>query len=292
VTVDLGRDPRIVVSEGTLIIEENVTAPGGRRTDGMVRHCLAVIGFSLFACRPSGANGIAEARADQPSPSPVSSGVAVVELFTSEGCSSCPPADAVFAELTASNHSVYALAFHVDYWDDLGWRDRFASPDYTARQRSYARSFGTDSLFTPQMVVNGVESFTGNDRSHAAQAVASALVHPPEVRLSIRVRMEAVGAITVDYDAPHVSADALINVAVAEHASLTDVRAGENAGRLLHHMNVARAYVVASAKQVGSVRLQVPAALQNGEVIAYLQRRPDGAGGMRVLGATRAPLPH
>jgi hypothetical protein len=102
----------------------------------MVGRYLAFIALGPLSCRPSTAGAIAEAHADEAAASPVAKGVAVVELFTSEGCSSCPPADAVLAELAAMNASVYALAFHVDYWDDLGWPRRFA----TSRKASSARS--------------------------------------------------------------------------------------------------------------------------------------------------------
>jgi hypothetical protein len=164
-------------------------------------------------------------------------------------------------------------------------------PDNTARQRGYARSFGLDGLFTPQMVVNGVASFSGADRSRAARDVASELAHPAEVRLSIRLRPVADGPVSVDYEAPQAPADSVLVVALLEHSVSADVRAGENAGRRLHHTNVVRAFVAEPAASRGTVRLQAPASMQDGEVVAYLQRRHDGAAGMPVLGATRALLP-
>ena len=115
---------------------------------------------AVCACRPSSA-GVSEAMAAE------GGGVAVVELFTSEGCSSCPPADDVLNALAAdarTRHTrVFALAMHVDYWDSLGWPDPFASPAMTSRQQDYARSFGVRGLYTPQMVVGGAEEFTGSD---------------------------------------------------------------------------------------------------------------------------------
>src|SRR5271170_1584198 len=99
----------------------------------------------------------------------ISSGVraeprpAVVELFTSEGCSSCPPAETYVGEL-AQRPGVLALSFHVDYWDDLGWRDRFGIPEATPRQRAYARAMSLSSVYTPQVVIDGHEDFVGSDR--------------------------------------------------------------------------------------------------------------------------------
>jgi hypothetical protein len=251
----------------------------------------ALLVLPLVSCRPTEPSGMAEARADE-TPAAGTTGVAVVELFTSEGCSSCPPADAVLGEV-AGRRAVYALSFHVDYWDDLGWHDRFASPEYSSRQRSYARSFGEDRLYTPQMIVNGVAAFTGSDRARAEQSLVHGLARPAPVRLSIQVRVAAAHSIAVDYDAPNAPAGALIDVAVVERSASTEVRAGENAGHLLRHTNVVRDFVVASGKSRGSTVVHVPASLRpdDGEVIAYVQSPSDPEGGMPVLGATRAPLP-
>src|SRR5271167_1683708 len=97
----------------------------------------------------------------------------VVELFTSEGCSSCPPADALLAEL-AGRPDVLALSFHVDYWDRLGWKDPFSSPDATRRQHGYADLLGLATVYTPQMVVDGRWQAVGSDRSEVERALGSA----------------------------------------------------------------------------------------------------------------------
>src|SRR5271166_3468453 len=89
---------------------------------------------------------------------------AVVELFTSEGCSSCPPAERYIGELTQRS-DVLALTFHVDYWDDLGWRDRFALPASVQRQRNYARSLRLSTVYTPQVIIDGKDNFVGSDRT-------------------------------------------------------------------------------------------------------------------------------
>jgi hypothetical protein len=264
------------------------------RTSAMHQACAAaLVMFAVVACRPTERSAMAEARVDESPEAAGSNGVAVVELFTSEGCSSCPPADGVLGELAAGNRSVYALSFHVDYWDDLGWPDRFASPEYTARQRSYARSFGGAGLYTPQMIVNGVEPFTGSDRARAERNVLHALAHAAQVPLAIRVRAAASHSITVDYDALDAPADALIEIALVEHAVSSDVHAGENAGRRLDHTNVVRAFEVLTGASKGSTLLHLPASLRplDAEVIAYVQRPSAPGGGMPVLGATHAPLP-
>src|SRR5262245_48953789 len=106
------------------------------------------------------------------------SGFAVVELFTSEGCSSCPPADRLLADL-AKRPGVYALEFHVDYWNSLGWRDPYSAAAYSDRQRMYG-----DDIYTPQMVVNGTNLFVGSNRARAEAAIAAGLSAPPKVGLS------------------------------------------------------------------------------------------------------------
>src|SRR5689334_14081460 len=99
---------------------------------------------------------------------------ALVELFTSEGCSSCPPADRVLARLAAearaSGRRIFPLSFHVDYWNGLGWRDPWSTRTFTERQRNYARALGWRT-YTPQMVINGAEHFVGSDERHARESI-------------------------------------------------------------------------------------------------------------------------
>src|SRR5215831_17181987 len=103
---------------------------------------------------------------------------AVVELFTSEGCSSCPPADALLADLKSyangTDKNIYVLSFHVDYWNRLGWRDPFSDAAYSARQTQYDQHFGS-SVYTPQMIVNGKQQFVGSEKKTASEAIAAAL---------------------------------------------------------------------------------------------------------------------
>jgi hypothetical protein len=253
----------------------------------------ATLLLALAGCR-SGAATVPEARADEPASS--AKGVAVVELFTSEGCSSCPPADDVLADLArTSDRPVYALAFHVDYWDDLGWPDGFASHENTMRQRAYARAFGTSGVYTPQMIVGGTEQFTGSDRNRATAAVARALSHPADVLLVVRPHATGPDAVTVDFDAPSAPSGAVLNVVVVERSTSTSVRAGENAGKTLHHTNVVRVFVAAPFRApAGSVVLQLPPSLlrDGAELIAYVQQPSSDHGGMPILGAARAQLPH
>jgi hypothetical protein len=233
---------------------------------------------------------VSEAWADEAA-SVAGKGVAVVELFTSEGCSSCPPADDVLARL-AGRPGVFALSFHVDYWDELGWPDRFSSADSTARQRAYARSLGARGLYTPQLVVEGTDAFVGSDAGRAEASVARALGTAQRVRLVLQVHATVTDA-TVQYEAQGAPAGAVLDLALVERSVTTEVRAGENAGRTLHHANVVRAFASSRlGPATGSVTLRLPSGLrQDGaEVIGYVQESPGDGSGMPVLGAASARL--
>jgi hypothetical protein len=155
----------------------------------------------------------------------------VMELFTSQGCSSCPPADALVGRLTA-NPDVLALSFHVDYWDDLGWPDTFASKASTERQYAYARTLGERSVFTPQMVVNGSRSLVGSQDGAVQHAVESAQeTFPAQADLS----RQPDGAFTLNLGGPSVRAD-VWEIRYVRKA-VTQIRRGENGGRTLETFN-------------------------------------------------------
>lgn len=177
----------------------------------------------------------------RPAPAPPTVRVpVVVELFTSEGCSSCPAADAALRELEAAQSvpgvEVIALGEHVDYWNRLGWKDGFSSAAYTERQRQYAQGFGTGS-YTPQAVVNGRYEFVGSRTGELAQAVAKA-AKVPQAAVAVsagegtaQVRVTAV---------PKGTAAAEVLLVITESGLASQVGRGENAGRLLHHAAVVR----------------------------------------------------
>jgi len=245
-------------------------------------------------CRSSASTPIPEARADE-SPR-VGEGVAVVELFTSEGCSSCPPADGVLAEVSRQGRDsglpVFAIAFHVDYWDSLGWPDRYASPDHTARQQAYSRSLGARGLYTPQMIVDGSDAFVGSDRDRAQASVASALARPAAATVTLHARTNGPGTIAVDYDVKGAPAGSMLSIVVVDRPIAVSVRAGENAGRTLHHTDTARALATVSlARSSGTQVVKVPADDTPDGVIAFVQVAGDQPrSGMPIVGAARAPL--
>jgi hypothetical protein len=165
--------------------------------------------------------------AQQPQPT-------VVELFTSQGCSSCPPADALFAELV-QQPSVIGLAWHVDYWDYIGWADTFGAPAHTERQKAYATARGEKMVYTPQMVVNGTLDVVGSD--------------PADVAMALQTGPKVSGAdVTLSRDGTSLEVDVRADTALADGATVelvhfvpeqtVSIERGENAGRALSYSNI------------------------------------------------------
>ncbi|HEY3131302.1 MAG TPA: DUF1223 domain-containing protein, partial [Acidobacteriota bacterium] len=176
----------------------------------------------------------------------------LVELFTSEGCSSCPPADELLARIERAQPvpgaQIIALGEHVDYWNRLGWTDRYSSAQFTERQSEYAQVFKTDAIYTPQMVIDGRAEFVGSDLNKARKAIATATRAPKGTvqitrspgsagtkpgALGLQIRPEGVPSLS-DGDIGQVL------LAVVEDNLYSEVRGGENAGRKLNHSAVAR----------------------------------------------------
>jgi hypothetical protein len=217
----------------------------------------------------------------------------VVELFTSEGCDSCPPADRWFSTTFKDARSgPVALAFHVDYWDRLGWKDRFASPLYTERQHHAADANAASFVYTPQVLLQG-RDLRWRDRG-AAAALERAAAEPARARVEVaaeragtvlRVRALAQGA---DAALP---SDAVLSLAYVDSGLESDVKAGENRGVRLHHDHVVRALVTGSRREAAGLAADatftVPGeAGRDATIVAFVQRSRDGA----MLQAVTLPL--
>ncbi|HEV8391500.1 MAG TPA: DUF1223 domain-containing protein [Dongiaceae bacterium] len=161
----------------------------------------------------------------------------VVELFTSEGCSSCPPADALLGEL-AQRQYVLPLSFHVDYWDYIGWKDRFADPLFTRRQYAYAQAQGTSMVYTPQMIVAGAIDVVGSDRKAVEQALKVAYTRNTMYR--IHVMREDDGRVVVQFPEASIGVPATVYLVTYQKSAQSHVKAGENAGHDLMTYNVVR----------------------------------------------------
>jgi hypothetical protein len=179
----------------------------------------------------------------------------LVELFTSEGCSSCPPADALLAKLDhvqpVDGAEIIVLGEHVDYWDNQGWHDRFSSHQYTERQSQYCGRLRVEGPFTPQMIVDGTDQFVGNDAGHALRAVQHA-AQSPKVKLTLSQpvvdgRKVSASVSALGTTAAQTKGD--LYAALVDPTDSTEVRSGENGGHRLQHVGVVR-----SLQRVGSLK--------------------------------------
>ena len=199
----------------------------------------------------------------------------LVELFTSEGCSSCPPADRLLEQLDSR---VVVLSEHVDYWNHDGWKDPYSSHEWTERQERYGRIFNLQSAYTPEMIVDGESEFVGNDAARASAEISRASrKKKAEIRLT---RSEA--GLHIEVTGSPSNADVFL--AFAEDHGMNNVSAGENKGRQLRHVAMVR-----SLQKIGSVKraaeftrdIELPRSAEGKRVIVFVQEsgpgRVDGA---------------
>ena len=226
----------------------------------------------------------------------------IVELFTSEGCSSCPPADALLKELSDQQKmngvQIVALEEHVDYWNHLGWKDPYSAAEFSQRQSDYAQVFGTDGVYTPQMVVDGQSELVGSRSAAAREAIHKAANQPKaEIVLgagansspgkpAFEVQIKSLGGISV-------RGETELWIAVTEKGLQTDVKAGENSGETLKH-----AAVVRSLRKIDTLRnpvgydRQIQVALEPGwkkeniALVVFLAEKSSH----RIVGVAASPL--
>ena len=198
----------------------------------------------------------------------------VVELFTSQGCSSCPPADAFLTDLARQRQDVLALAFHVTYWNYPGWRDPFSLDAATARQRDYARLLGEDEIYTPEMVVDGASAFVGSNRDDGLRAIERAVAK--SVPVSIRADG---GQLTITVGSG--TGQGRILLIGYDRSHRTPVRGGENSGQTLVESNIVRTLTPLGSWVGTAVSLTAPSPA--GERFAALIQSPNG----RIIGAAR-----
>jgi hypothetical protein len=202
---------------------------------------------------------------------------AVVELFTSEGCSSCPPADEAVAKLlNVHNENVFVLAFHVDYWNYLGWKDNFSSKAYSERQQQYGQQFKLNSIYTPQVVINGTTQFVGSDEKKLNATVDKDLKQQTTNAIDVNAATNGKN-VQVDFKTNASPAEKLNFALVQLHAE-TKVQRGENSGRDLKHVNVVRDFKTLDGRSSGSLDFALPQNLNPEDfiVIAFTQNATSG----------------
>jgi hypothetical protein len=220
----------------------------------------------------------------------------IVELFTSEGCSSCPPADELLVNLEKSQPipgaHIIALSEHVDYWNRLGWRDPFSSAQFTARQNDYVNALRQDGPFTPEAVVDGRKGFVGGNQGDTKAAILDALKQP-KAEVTVNAATSA-GGINLAIDIRNIPGEKESDVVlvITETGLQSNVSSGENAGRLLRHTGVVRRLVVLGRTKNATYTSQTSVALprewkkENLRAVVFVQDRKS----KHILGAATAAL--
>ncbi len=259
----------------------------------VVRAARAAAAIAIGAGLASSTRAFAGDNESAPARSPV-----VVELFTSEGCSSCPPADAYFSEILATEAaqggSLLPITWHVDYWDNLGWRDPYASPKSTQRQRDYAsvmKQAGTPQagVYTPQLIVDGTAALVGSDRSAGDAAIKQAKEKRPDraAQVSIALAAREPGKpVHIDASIVNAPADADVVAVVVEDDLVSMVKRGENEGRTLKHTRVVRASDTSVGGKSFDLRLPMGVDESKASVVVFVQEKGLG----QIIGAASVPL--
>ncbi|WGW03252.1 DUF1223 domain-containing protein [Tropicibacter oceani] len=193
----------------------------------------------------------------------------VVELFTSQGCSSCPPADALLAEL-GQRDDVIPLALHVDYWDYIGWKDRFAKPGFTTRQKGYARAQGEKMVYTPQIIVNGVEDTVGSRPMKVAELIQKHAAHPAQVKLEVSRQG---GQLVIRASSAHPMRPSDIHIVRYQPRREIAILRGENAGNKFTYTHIVDDWKVAGRWDgQGTYETRVP--IEGDQPVVVLVQEP------------------
>ncbi|WP_426440468.1 DUF1223 domain-containing protein [Bradyrhizobium genosp. P] len=200
----------------------------------------------------------------------------VVELFTSQGCSSCPPANALLNELSKSRHDILPLAFHVTYWDQLGWKDPFSLQAATQRQDQYGRRFG-DGSYTPEIVVDGSAGVVGSRRGEVGSAIEKAK-RDRQTAAAVNVTKDGDG---VSIQIGPGSGNGRVLLIGFDHEHTTSIGRGENGGRTLDEFNVVRS--IRPVGQWSGTPLRINERFPEGQDVAVVLEAPDG----QIVGASR-----
>ena len=226
---------------------------------------LAALLFSVTACQA------------QPTPANHNTGFAVVELFTSEGCSSCPAAEATLARIHRDNpQNVYVMEYHVDYWNHLGWKDVFSDHTYTLRQQHYAELMHLGSTYTPQAVVNGAHELVGSDGTKLNSVIIREVARVTDQEMTISAKNNN-GKITLQYSFTG-NKKQLLNIALVQKNTEMNVRNGENSGKKLRHTNVVRTLrTIDNVKDNDAIDLSLPSGISADDcvIIAYTQQKDN-----------------
>ncbi len=200
----------------------------------------------------------------------------LIELFTSQGCSSCPPADEVLQSLSDSGNGVIALSYHVDYWNRLGWKDPYSKEEFSQRQRWYAGKLD-GKIYTPELVINGRQGIVGSRAADAKALVQDALSLAPQLRLTAGYQL-AEASTTLAYSLEGELKNLMVAGIIMQKNAVNEIPRGENSGKKLNHVNVVRTFAEATALSSGELTLEIPEDLMddNFGIVLFVQDRATG----------------
>ncbi len=224
---------------------------------------------------------------ESPKNTTLEKGTAFIELFTSEGCSSCPPADRLLNKIAhEKGNEVFVLSYHVDYWDNIGWKDPFSQAAFSNRQRHYAQRFSSESVYTPQVVVNGMEEFVGSNETRLRSSIAkSTPIAPLNIKATRKDKSTIQLAYTIESKMPLV-----LNFALIKKEATSVVKRGENSGRTLHHVNIVQELkTLEPLSEAGTTEINFPSGSNelDFEIIAFTQHKTS----YKITGAAQIPIP-
>ena len=216
-------------------------------------------------------------------------GFALLELFTSEGCSSCPPADELMGKIQNEyqDNNVYVLSYHVDYWDKQGWKDIFSNANNTKRQYDYAQFLGKEPIYTPQLIINGKADYVGSQETIVRNAVKTALLKPANVDVSLQASQTS-NNLAINYSVEGNTKNSKLLIAIVQKSAKSNVKRGENAHRVLSHYQIVHqlnSIEIAKDKK-GTYVIHLPKNFntKDFEVIGFVQDLKTGS----ILGADKA----
>lgn len=216
-------------------------------------------------------------------------GFALLELYTSEGCSSCPPADELIGRIQNEykDENVYILAYHVDYWDRQGWKDIFSDADFTKRQYEYSTFLGKEQIYTPQVIVNGKADYIGSQETIVRNAIKSALSQPAVTDLSLEANQNN-NNLNINYAVEGASKNSSLLIAIVQKHANSNVKRGENANRVLSHYQIVHHLqtvdLVKEKKGTASIHLPKNFDTKEFEIIGFVQDMKTGS----ILGVNKA----
>ncbi len=218
--------------------------------------------------------------------------VTVLELFTSQGCSSCPPADELLREVTENSdqNRIIGISYHVDYWNYIGWEDPFSRAEYTNRQRAYARKFGDSRVYTPQLVINGKEHLVGSRAAAVYDRLREFSKQPATDSIMVKNMKRQLDTLAFEYEVWGTHAQKNLRAVLVLDARFTQVKKGENRGRGLQNNHIAlteKEVKLHSAS--GKLKIPIPRGVIPGEGMHLVLLTENSELG--ITGATRIPLP-